>query len=684
MVTIDARVAPPLRRRRTSVRIGEIDGLRGIALTLVVVFHLFGNGRVSGGVDVFLTVSGFLLILSLGRAVGAGRPLGILQRWARTFARLAPPAALVLVAVTFLAFMVYSPWLRAQNLVEVVSAALYVENWQLITSQLSYGAAGPATSPLQHFWSLSVQAQFFLVFPLLPALIVVTVHSRGMRERAFWALLMIATMASFAYAWRENGADPQSAYFDSFARFWELGIGGLVAGLVLARRVVAAVLRPLAGWVGLAMVVVSGFVFDGGSMYPGPAALLPVGGAVLVILSASGGPASPTALLTSRPLRRLDGISYGLYLWHWPLLILVLTVTDSDAISWFGAVIVLAASVGATMLTRVLLRAPTVWATRGRAIRSLAIALIAIVVAAAPAAGAHAAILANSSAHTVGTCAGAPSLDSDRPECAAEGAGASPIPSLDLLSEDTPDRPDCYARWGDAEAKVCALGPTSGFDKRLLVVGDSHNHALSDAYAEIADSLGWRFDLASRAGCQWVSSAAPDRSGPESVQVECADWRSEIDEIAASGDYDAILTTASSNSWFRPAPEGMSVKEFHTELILEAWRHRASDDVPILAIRDNPIFPSEMLDCLLDGDAVERGECSIPRDEAIRESGFPEAVALMPNAHLIDLMDVECAPVRCDMVVGGVIVTRDGQHLTRTFAQTLRPYLEREISRLVE
>src|SRR5690606_6066818 len=107
--------------------------------------------------DVFLTVSGFLLTLSLARAVTNDEPLGIVPRWGRTFARLAPPAALVLIAVTFASLTVLSPWMRSQTLGEVVATALYVENWQLIRTQLAYGAAGPDTSPLQHFWSLSVQ-----------------------------------------------------------------------------------------------------------------------------------------------------------------------------------------------------------------------------------------------------------------------------------------------------------------------------------------------------------------------------------------------------------------------------------------------------------------------------------------------------------------------------------------------
>jgi len=665
------------------MRIGEIDGLRGIALTLVVVFHLFGHGRVSGGVDVFLTVSGFLLVLSLARALSGGKPLGIVPRWGRTFARLAPPASLVLLTVTVLSFTVYASWLRPQNLIEVVSTALYVENWQLITSQLAYGAAGPETSPLQHFWSLSVQAQFFLLFPLVIALLVFVVRGRRARVVAFWILIAIATVCSFAYAVQRNLADPTAAYFDTFARFWELGIGGTVAGLVLAGRTLPPVVRPIAGWAGLAMIVVSGLVFDGGTMYPGPAALLPVGGAVLVILSASGGPFSPTPLLTSAPLRWLDSISYGLYLWHWPLLIVVLSLTESDAIGPLGAIVVLAAALLATLLTRYLLRGPTAWAMHPKPGRALALALAAILVVALPVGGFVVHDAAQTSVVSVDHCAGAATLDPNRPECSDEQDDGELQPALDQLRSDDANRGECWAGLGSEAVAICALGEEHDYSKRILAVGDSHNNVFLDVYEQIAAARGWRIDAAGRAGCQWVAPDAPIYGQIEADQRACADWRASIDERAASGDYDAIFTTASSKSKFDSPLPGMTDDEFHAQVLAEAWSHRPSVDTPIIVLRDNPIFPAEMIACLADRQSIEAGQCALPRSQALLDTGFDEAVEATANAHMIDLSDLLCGPETCSMVQGGVIVTRDGAHLTRTYAATLAPYLDRELARLI-
>ncbi|NHI17467.1 acyltransferase family protein [Microbacterium excoecariae] len=677
------RATPPdPLARPAATRIAEVDGLRGIALTLVVVFHLFGHGRVSGGVDVFLTVSGFLLVLSLGRALRDGRPLGIVARWARTFARLAPPAAVVLLAITALTFTVYSPWLREQNLVEVVSSALYVENWQLISSQLSYGAAGPQTSPLQHFWSLSVQAQFFLVFPLL-ASVVLFLRARSARTLVFWTLLAAATAASFAYAWHLNALAPSVAYFHSLARFWELGAGGLLAAAVLAGWRLPRPARVVAGWAGLAMILASGFLFDGGAAYPGPAALVPVGGAALVLLSAEGGPGSPSRLLSSRPLRELDAVSYGLYLWHWPLLIAFFTIKGRDELGWRGALVVLGASALLAVLTRVALSRPIARVTGQGMRRSLAVALVAIAVAAVPAGVAAARAQADPPAVALDSCAGAATLDPARPDCRNADFAGEMTPALEDLRRDDANRAECWGGPEVYEMRLCALGETEGYSARILAVGDSHNNVFLDVYEDIAEARGWRIDASGRAGCKWVAPETPISGKQPEDEAACRAWRTEIGRLAASGDYDAILTVASSKHREKPVDPDQSPEEYHTEITVDAWADRGGAETPILALVDNPIFPEDALGCLADPAAVEAGECELPRREALKPTGIEEAVAQTENAYLIDLTDLECDIDVCRMVQGGVIVTRDGAHLTASYAATLAPYLDRALGRHV-
>lgn len=651
------------------IRIAEIDGLRGISLTLVVIFHLFGHGRVSGGVDVFLTVSGFLLTLSLGRALMTSRRLGVVARWGRTFARLAPPATIVLLAVTLASISVLSPWLRSQNLSEVVATALYAENWQLIATQLEYGAAGPETSPLQHFWSLSVQAQFFVAFPIATAVVVRLFGSMMSRVVAFWSMLAFATLASFLFAWYANSVNPQAAYFNSFARFWELGIGGLIAGVLLSGRGIPSSARPYSGWLGLTMIISSGFVFDGGASYPGPAALLPVGGAVFVLLSASGGALSPTPLLSSRPLVYLDKISYGLYLWHWPVLIVYYTVRQRDGMGWRGACFVLGVSLALTLLTRLALQFPTSWAVSGRLRRVGAYVVLAVVVAAAPASLMLASsAIRNAGSAGIGECAGAAALDPERPECELPNEFDELMPAVDVLLEDDGVRDECWTNGADRAFRVCELGPPE-YTKHLVAVGDSHNGQWIEAYATIAEDNGWRIDVAGRGSCGWSHSTRAQAS--KDLYEACDEWKSDVEDyIANQSDLDAVIVAESSNAKYGSERE-------RVEGYVSAWS--SIGGIPIIAIRDNSMFDPAIMNCVRNREYVEEGKCMVPRDVALRENGFPAAVEAMETARLVDVSDFMCTDERCPMVVGNVIVSRDGSHLTGTYVQTLAPYLGREL-----
>lgn len=666
--------SPGVKTATQKIRIAEIDGLRGISLTLVVVFHLFGHGRVSGGVDVFLTVSGFLLTLSLGRAIVQGQPLGVLARWGRTFARLAPPAAIVLLSVTVAALTVLSPWMRSQNLGEVVATALYFENWQLIATQLEYGAAGPDTSPLQHFWSLSVQAQFFIVFPLAVAALAFTIRRPAAKVVAFWGMIAVATIASFFYAWHANSIDPQAAYFNSFARFWELGLGGLLAGVLLAGRGLPNFVRPFSGWLGLAMIISSGFVFDGGAEYPGPAALLPVGGAALVLLSAAGGIASPTPLLSSRPLVYLDKISYGLYLWHWPVLIVYFTIRQRDAMGWRGACLVLGISMVLTLVTRWALQPITTWAVSGGLRRTASFVLVAIVVATTPAAvslGVNA--MRSASPAEADVCSGAAALDPDRPECDTPLDYDNLTPALDLLRADDGNRDECWTNGSDTTFRVCSLGPDK-FTRHLVAVGDSHNNQWVEAYATVAEDLGWRIDVAGRGSCGWSHSERVQ--GSAELTEACAKWKSDVEAyIATQSELDAVIVAESSNAKYSSEAERLSG-------YVSAWK--SLGDTPVLALRDNSMFDPAIMNCVRNEAYVEDERCMVPRDVGLRDNGFPEAVEAVLSSRLVDLSDFMCTDKRCPMVVGDVIVSRDGSHLTGTYVRTLAPYLGRELQSALE
>ncbi|MFE7223678.1 acyltransferase family protein [Nocardioides sp. NPDC057577] len=672
-------------------RIAEIHGLRGLALALVVVFHLFGNGRVSGGVDVFLALTGFLVTRSLVRRVATSE-LRVADHYGRTFLRLSAPTLVVLAgtAVLMVTVMPRSVW--GSTLREIAASAAYVLNWEMIRSQLAYGAAGPSASPLQHFWSLAVQGQFLLVWPAV--VLGVWWVARARLRVALALVVAVATVASFLFAWRLGAADQQVAYFHTGARFWELGVGALVA-LGLDRLRPPGPVRPMVAWLGLLLVASSGFVLDGAALFPGPWALWPVGGALLVVLgSGSTAACGPQRLLAVRPLRFVADISFPLYLWHWPLLVAWLSWTYATRTTLLAAVVVLSVSVVLAWLTHRYVEVPV---TRirprfGGHGRLVAIPVVLALVAAGALTGAGvverqdaaARAAAVDAAKRYAGCIGAAALDPATAGC--EG----PDRLLDAsLGYQAPDGSGC---WSNNERpvrfKVCTLGPSRGYSRRLLAIGDSHNHQLVPAYREIAERRGWRIDVASRAGCHWN---ARDRVGAPATTVElCREWKSRLSTyLSEEQGIDAYLVIHSSQVSVEAVGDETSGEALSNGLA-EAWASRPDPSVPVIAIRDSPIFEGSttrfarvVQPCIDSAGLGAESACARDRDRVVRDDGSAGAVRLTPNAHRVDLTDYFCEPDTCSPVVGDLQVYQDGFHISPLYAATLAPYLGDRIATIL-
>ncbi|SDK23383.1 Peptidoglycan/LPS O-acetylase OafA/YrhL, contains acyltransferase and SGNH-hydrolase domains [Nocardioides sp. YR527] len=675
----------------SSQRIAEIHGLRGLALALVVVFHLFGNGRVSGGVDVFLALTGFLVTRSLVRRVAASE-LRLADHYGRTFLRLSAPTLVVLAGTAGLMVAVMPRAIWGSTLREIAASVTYVLNWEMIRSQLAYGAAGPSASPLQHFWSLAVQGQFLLVWPMV--LMGVWWVARARLRVALAVVVALATVTSFVFAWRLGMADQQVAYFHTGARFWELGVGALLAlGLDRLRPPGAA--RPVLAWVGLLLVASSGFVLDGAALFPGPWALWPVGGALLVVIgSGSAVRWGPQRLLAVRPLRFVADISFPLYLWHWPLLVAWLSWTYATRTTLLAAVVVLSASVVLAWLTHRYVEVPvTRLGPHSSGVgRLVAIPVVLSLVAGTTIAGAivverqdtAARAAAVAAAKTYAGCIGAAALDPATAGC--EG----PDRLLDAsLGYQAPDGSSC---WSNKERpvrfKVCTLGPSKGYSRRLLAIGDSHNHQLVPAYREIAERRGWRIDVASRAGCHWN---ARDRVGAPATTVElCREWKSRLATyLTEEQGIDAYLVIHSSQISVESRGDERPGEALSRGLA-EAWASRPDPSVPVIAIQDSPIFEGSttrfarvVQPCVDDAGLAARSACARDRDRVVRDDGSAGAVRLTSNAHRVDLTDYFCEPDTCSPVVGNLEVYQDGFHVSPLYAATLAPYLGDRIATIL-
>src|SRR4051794_7648256 len=347
----------PVPRTTTRSYRPELQGLRGLAVALVVVYHVWLN-RVSGGVDVFFLVSGFLLTGQLVRAAERG-PLGLRRRWSRTLLRIGPAALAVLVSVAVAGFALLPEGRWAQTIRELLASALFLQNWQLAADAVDYGARNNVASVVQHFWSLSVQVQFFVVWPLVVALVVLS--ARGQQERLHTRLTLTSLgifAASLSYSITLTATDQPLAYFDSVTRLWEFALGALLA-LWIDRIALGRRARVLMGWAGVVGLLLCGVVLQVGSVFPGYAALWPtVCGGLVLLAGRSGSRVGADRLLGARPVRYLGDISFALYLWHWPLLVLYLVSRDREDVGAAGGAAVIGLSLVLAVLTHRLVERP--------------------------------------------------------------------------------------------------------------------------------------------------------------------------------------------------------------------------------------------------------------------------------------------------------------------------------------
>lgn len=317
------RRATPLAHARTALgHRPDVQGLRGVAVLAVVAAHLLGYPRGGfAGVDVFFVISGYVITAALAREIGRSGTVSIRGFLVRRVRRLLP-AALSVVAVTALvSWLVYAPAKSAEIARDALGAVVGVANWRFAQTGTDYFAIG-STSPLQHFWSLAVEEQFYLLWPWLVLLLLVV---RRPPRRVVVGVVAVLAAASFGWALYQGRVDPTVAYFSTLTRWWEVGAGALVALLaaplarVFRRRAVAEGAR-VAGLLGIALA----FVTADGPSYPAPGALLPTIATALLIAAGLGGTSTgiAAAILTNRPLRVIGDLSYSIYLWHFPVVII--------------------------------------------------------------------------------------------------------------------------------------------------------------------------------------------------------------------------------------------------------------------------------------------------------------------------------------------------------------------------
>jgi peptidoglycan/LPS O-acetylase OafA/YrhL len=678
-----ARVPRPVRP--------EIQALRAGAALLVVLYHLW-PGRLPGGfmgVDVFFVISGFLITSHLAREATSTGRIRLGRFWARRARRLLPAAYLVLAtsAVAVFAWLPRLDW--TQNFREILSSALYVQNWRLAADAVDYLAADNAPSVAQHYWTLSVEEQFYVAWPLL-VLVAVLVASR-LRLRQLptvTAVVAVATAASFAYSLWLTYDSVSFAYFSTFTRAWEFGAGALLALLTLrasqGRRRAPAVppaVAAVVSWAGLLVLLCCGLFLSGSVPFPGFAALLPVLATVAVI--AAGMPESrlaPRRLIELRPVQWTGDISYPLYLWHWPAIVVLPVVLGHDL--GFGArLAILVATFAAAAATKRFVEDPVRTGRRLGIQRSTVTFAFTAVGAAAIAAACLGGIRsADASADRAQQLTQA--VSAKPPRCfGAASMAPGPVcvnPALDgMLVPDT-----TAVRRDDASYKGCrstnrARGSCVFGDRddpslpHVVVLGDSHARSVLPPFVKLAEE-GKIFLMAQvKGGCNW--SANPHPNPDRAVADDCYEWRDSVNAWLDDNadDIDLVVTTALAH------PDPASGPDEQVAGFAKTWRTITDRGIPVAAIRDNPFQPADTNTCLARQRTITEASCALPRDEAFPNfDPLIEATRQVKGSTLLDFTPYYCTRTTCPAVIGGVNVYRDISHISKTYMTTMTPYFE--------
>jgi peptidoglycan/LPS O-acetylase OafA/YrhL len=644
---------------------------------LVIAYHA-GVPGISGGyagVDVFFVISGFLITSQLVRAHERSGRVSFGSFYAGRIRRLLPSAAVVIVATVILGSFVLPPFEIRSLLKDALAATFYVINYRFAFEGTVYQEFASAPSALQHLWSLSVEEQFYIVWPALIALCALVGRRRF---RAVLAVTLAAGAAvSLGLSIAMTPGDPSMSYFSLQTRAWEFCIG---AGVALAAGSLARVPRSLAevlSWGGVVGIVVAALAYNAGTAFPGSAALLPVLATAAVIAAgcraSAGSSTGAERILGRAPAQWLGKLSYQWYLWHWPLIVLAPDAVGHP-LGWHALTAVCIGALGLSVITHYAVERPIRKLPRrraaatGGALAGAAVAVLAVLALSLPniAIGARHRVI-----HDVASYARLQALLRQGLRVRTVPANLTPVLSEAVKDEpiSTTDGSNCYAEPLVIAQPSCVYGDPHG-SKTIALVGDSHAQQWLPALDEYAKGHDLRIVSWTKSACS-LADLKELNTTLHREYTECDEWR-EITIARVLKLHPNLVVVSQSNNI--PDPQyGDAHWADATVRMMDVFRDAG---MKIVYIEDTPLAKEVVPDCVaahLDDvqDCVQqntRDKYQFPGREA-------SIAAALRKAHIPSVQPVGwlCTPTACPVIVDDILVYRDLTHLTATYSRFLTP-----------
>lgn len=647
----------------------EIEGLRIVAALLVAIYHIW-FGKVSGGVDVFFVVSGFLITTSIISTINKTGEFKFWPYISKLMKRLFPLAFIIILVVLILSIFFLPSTIFDKTIKETFSSMFYYQNWQLAISNTDYLDANQMKSPFEHYWAMSIQGQFYIIWFILFSGILLLIKKYGLSngKRLVNVVLGFLFIVSFIYSVYLTAINQPLAYFITFTRVWEFALGGLLC-INLSSIKISNIAAEIIGWIGLIGLILTGALFDVSTMFPGYIALWPMTCALLIILSGNKETKYGVKNFLSMPIMiKLGGVSFGIYLWHWVLLSFYkYNISENPGI--VAGLLIILLSIALSFITTKYIETPI----RNAKFNKLAfkrigyIALVNILLITGLVSHNQYVKIQDKKAVANKDYPGALSINLDKDKIKEN----KPKPEFANVFDDLPQShlDNSNQSMSKSEVKVGKYGKKKDYKATIALVGSSHSEHWLGAVIKAAEENDYRVINITRSGTRFSTGYKKN-----TLQD---DWVKNVENyLEKADDIDLVLSHVTASD--------TESEKIQQQMVDQLLKVKNNYGIEVMAIRDIPRYDfnvSEELEKHGEKDTIERmNKENRQLDEAFWEQISNEEKDL-PQFDPSEYFKVNG---KYRPIIGNIVVYRDMDHMTNTYSETFGPILGDEIKKVVK